>query len=87
LDVTNGRVFLANRRGEKVYDVKDVTNVESDYKKDQYQLTGVLRLTVRDLTNPLFEIPAALNGLTKLREIESALSLLRSAKQPEVDES
>jgi hypothetical protein len=85
-DVTRKRVFLANQRGNKIYDMQDVTEVQPDFKTSQYGISGVLRLTVRDLENPLFEISGAFNGLTRLREIESAMSLMRSASL-ESDES
>jgi hypothetical protein len=73
VDGTQKRIFLANARGMKLYDIADVTKVESDYGEH-----NVLRFTVRDLNNPLFEVRGrAMSKATRMREIDSLVSIIR----------
>jgi len=76
IDGPGKRIFLANEKAMKLYSIDDVTKVETQFKPDQYQPYTAIRITVRDLESPLFEILG--NGDTsKLREIDSLLSVMR----------
>jgi hypothetical protein len=76
IDGPGKRIFLANDKAMKLYSIDDVIKVESQFKADQYQPYTAIRITVRDLESPLFEIRG--NGdISKLREIDSLLSVMR----------
>ena len=76
IDGPGKRIFLANDKAMKLYSIDDVIKVESQFKADQYQPYTAIRITVRDLESPLFEIRG--NGdISKLRDIDSLLSVMR----------
>lgn len=77
VDGAKKRLFLANSKSMNIYSIEDVTKVEADFNEGQYKLTGVIRITVRNYENPLFEIRGQTFNLTRLRQIDSLLSILR----------
>lgn len=80
LDPDSRKVFLADGRYRKFYDVAERRRV--DLEKSDEGLT--LRVAVNDLQHPLFEVPAFMLGGKQLREIESALSILQAGKRTKV---
>jgi len=73
------KLFVATGSTRKLYDIADIQNVEGEFQKDQYHIESTLRITVRDLSTPLFEIKSYLSD-GKLRSIYSLLAVLREEK-------
>lgn len=76
IDGPGRRIFLANDKAMKLYSIDDVIKVESDFKFDQTHPYTAMRITVRDLESPLFEIQGN-EHTSKLREIDSLLLVMR----------
>jgi len=74
VDPKSKQVFLANNRAMKLYDVSQITRIETNIKSDQ--IVDTIRFTIRDLENPYYEVKQAINS-KKLREIDSLLSIIR----------
>jgi len=81
IDGPGRRIFLANDKAMKLYSIEDVIKVETDFKMDQCHPYTAIRITVRYLQRPLFEIQAIGKDISKLREIDSLLSVMREPSQ------
>ena len=78
VDGAGKRVFLANAKVMKLYGIEDVINVESDFADEFPPKTSAIRLWVRDLESPFFEIKDMTS--TKLRQIDSLLSVMLESR-------
>jgi len=74
VDPKSNRVFLANNKAMKLYEVNQLSKIETESTSDK--MVYVMRITVRDLENPYFEIKEVLSS-KRLRQIESLLSVMR----------
>lgn len=78
VDGVGKRVFLANAKAMKLYNIEDVIKVECDFSNAPFW--SIIRLTVRDLEDSFFEIKAMLMTSRKLRPIDSLLSVMLESR-------
>src|SRR5262249_15321852 len=76
VDGARKQIFLANATKMNIYGIDDLLEVEKDFKEEQHKFAYHIRITVKDVESPLFELTAALVP-SKLRPIASLLSVLR----------
>lgn len=65
LDSRKRKIFLANKRAMKLFDLEDIKKIETNFKADQFGISSAMYITVQDLESPFFVITAAFTN--KLR--------------------
>jgi hypothetical protein len=77
VDISSRSLFLANKKASNVYSIEDVLEIKSEFTKSSGFESADIRITVRDLHNPCYEIKTEVFGVYKLKQIDSLLAVLR----------